>query len=51
MDIDLNDPEVMEAATKIQASFRGFQTRKEIAQRKAEEVREIDCRVDGGMPR
>ncbi|XP_071842093.1 uncharacterized protein [Apostichopus japonicus] len=28
IDIDLNDPEVEKAATKIQASFRGFQTRK-----------------------
>lgn len=27
-DIDLNDPEVLKAATLIQASFRGFKTRK-----------------------
>lgn len=29
IDIDLNDPEVEKAATKIQASFRGYKTRKE----------------------
>ena len=30
VDIDLNDPEVGAAALKIQAGFRGFQTRKEM---------------------
>lgn len=30
VDIDLNDPEVEKAATKIQAGFRGHQTRKEM---------------------
>lgn len=30
LDIDLNDPELNKAATKIQASFRGHKTRKEI---------------------
>ncbi|KAK8396828.1 hypothetical protein O3P69_005060 [Scylla paramamosain] len=29
-DIDLNDPEVQKAATKIQASFRGHKVRKEV---------------------
>ncbi|XP_076059259.1 uncharacterized protein LOC143035928 isoform X1 [Oratosquilla oratoria] len=29
-DIDLNDPEVQKAATKIQAGFRGLQVRKEM---------------------
>ena len=28
VDIDLNDPDVEAAAVKIQASFKGFQTRK-----------------------
>lgn len=30
IDIDLNDPEVEKAATKIQAGFRGHKTRKEM---------------------
>lgn len=30
VDIDLDDPEVGKAAEKIQASFRGFQTRKKL---------------------
>lgn len=29
IDIDLTDPEVEKAATKIQAGFKGFKTRKE----------------------
>lgn len=28
-DIDLNDPDMEKAATKIQATFRGYKTRKE----------------------
>ncbi|XP_064618209.1 uncharacterized protein LOC135482251 isoform X4 [Liolophura sinensis] len=36
IDIDLNDPEVEEAATKIQASFRGHKARQEIKQKQAE---------------
>lgn len=30
VDIDLNDPEVANAATKIQAGFRGHKTRQEL---------------------
>lgn len=30
IDIDLNDPEVADAAMKIQAGFRGFKARKEV---------------------
>lgn len=30
LDIDLNDPELNKAATKIQASFRGHRVRKEV---------------------
>ena len=34
IDIDLDDPEVAQAATKIQASFRGHKTRKEMSSKK-----------------
>ena len=36
IDIDLNDPEVAKAATKIQAGFKGYKTRQELAQKKDE---------------
>ena len=36
IDIDLNDPEVEEAATKIQAGFKGMKARKEVAVLKEE---------------
>lgn len=34
IDIDLNDPEVEKAATKIQAGFKGMKTRQEVAAKK-----------------
>ena len=34
VDIDLNDPEVAEAAAKIQAGFKGFKARKEVQELK-----------------
>ncbi|XP_071173438.1 triadin-like isoform X3 [Mytilus edulis] len=36
VDIDLNDPDVEKAAIKIQAGFKGFQTRKEMQSKKSE---------------
>lgn len=34
MDIDLDDPEVEKAASKIQAGFRGMQARKDLKLKK-----------------
>ena len=42
VDIDLNDPDVENAATKIQAGFRGHKTRKEMQKNKGAEVIESD---------
>lgn len=36
IDIDLNDPEVEKAATKIQATFRGFQSRRDAPKKEDE---------------
>ena len=41
VDIDLKDPEVQAAATKIQASFRGHKTREDVKKKKDEEVAAI----------
>lgn len=40
VDIDLNDPEVAQAATKIQAGFKGFKTRQELKAKKDAEPEE-----------
>merc|ERR1712008_262580 len=37
IDIDMDDPETAKAATKIQASFRGSQSRKEVKSMKEKE--------------
>merc|ERR1712107_739008 len=42
IDIDLNDPDVEKAATKIQAGFKGMKTRKEISSRKEEKSENED---------
>lgn len=34
VDIDLNDPDVEQAALKIQAGFKGYKTRKEFESKK-----------------
>ena len=38
IDIDLNDPEVAAAAEKIQAGFKGYKARKEVAQMRVSTV-------------
>ena len=49
LDIDLNDPEVAGAATKIQAGFRGSQARKEVAKMRHEETMDSVCSIKGSM--
>jgi len=41
IDIDLNDPDVENAATKIQAGFKGMKARKEVSSLKEEPKHEI----------
>jgi hypothetical protein len=40
-DIDLNDPDLNKAATKIQASFRGHKVRKEVTPKDGESGEEL----------
>ncbi|XP_022325726.2 uncharacterized protein LOC111125839 isoform X5 [Crassostrea virginica] len=42
VDIDLNDPEVEQAALKIQAGFKGFQARKEIKDKMEQEGKQAE---------
>ena len=48
IDIDLDDPETAKAATKIQASFRGSQARKEVQHLKDEKP--LDTERDPNDP-
>merc|ERR1712062_825952 len=48
IDIDLDDPEVNEAATKIQASFKGKKARDEV--KKMKEEKEVDYATNIGEP-
>merc|ERR1712129_150973 len=45
IDIDLNDPEVEMAATKIQSGYKGMKTRKEIKARKKENEETVEQNV------
>lgn len=44
-DIDLNDPEVQKAATKIQAGFRGLKVRKEMKDQAPRSAQEADDEI------
>jgi hypothetical protein len=46
-EIDLQDPELEEAATRIQASYRGYTTRKQIKMSNQEEEVDIDLSDPG----
>lgn len=53
-DLDLDDPELEKAATRIQASFRGHNTRKQLKpppkMAEGEEVIDIDLNDPGKIP-
>ena len=50
IDIDLNDPEVEKAATKIQAGFRGHKTRKEMQSREKDESAPTEEKKEESAP-
>ena len=49
VDIDLDDPEVEKAATKIQAGFKGHQTRKEMREKTQAENQAAEVPDSTGM--
>jgi len=50
-ELDLNDPDLADAATKIQSGFRGFQARKDVGEKKAEveEMNNAATKVQSGF--
>ena len=46
-DLNFNDPELQEAATKIQAAYRGHRTRHPLKMAQEEEVVDIDLKDPG----
>lgn len=48
VDIDPNDPEVQQAATKIQASFRGHKAREDVKKHKDEEAAAVKIQASFG---